>query len=79
MGADEIGVVGDGAKVTGVGRPAFALFAHPDKAFPKQTAIGRAELKLADKRRFAERMETRPFVVVISERSLVEIEADDPS
>ena len=35
MGADKIGVVGDSAKVTGVGGAAFALSANPDKTFPK--------------------------------------------
>ena len=34
-------------------------------------------MKLADQSRLAERMETRPFVAVIGDRSLVEIEADD--
>jgi len=77
MGADEIGVVGDGAKVTGVGGAAFALSAHTDEAFPKQAAIGRAEMKFADQSRFADRMETRPFAMTIGECSLVEIEADD--
>src|SRR5437016_13962534 len=76
MGADEIGVVGDGAKVAGVGGAAFALSARTDEAFPEKAAISRAEMKLADQSRFAERMETRPFVAVIGDRSLVEIEAD---
>jgi len=48
-----------------------------NKAFPKQTAIRRAEMKLADQSRFAQRMETRPFSMDIADRSLVEIEADD--
>ena len=34
-------------------------------------------MKLADQGRFAKRMETRPFIAVISYRSLVDIEADD--
>jgi hypothetical protein len=50
MSADEIGVVGDGAKVTGVRGVAFALSTRTDEAFPKQAAIGRAEMKLADLR-----------------------------
>src|SRR6267378_908591 len=74
--ADEIGVVGDGTKVTGVCGATFALSARTDQAFPEQAAIGRAEMKLADQSRLAERMETRPFVAVIGDRSLVEIEAD---
>src|SRR5262249_57489627 len=61
MGADEIGVVGDGAKVAGVGGAAFAFSARTDEAFPKQAAIGRAEMKFADQSRFADRMEKRPF------------------
>ena len=77
MSADEIGVVGDGAKVTGVRGVAFALSTRTDEAFPKQSAIGRAEMKLADQSRFAERMETRPFASAIGECSLVKIEADD--
>ena len=77
MGADEIGVVSNGAKVTGVGRATFALFSRADQAFSKQTAIGRAEMKLADQCRFAECMEPRPFVVVIVDRSLIEIKADN--
>jgi len=74
MGAQEIGVVGDGAKVTRVGGAAFFLTAGTDEAFPEQAAIGRAEMKLVDQSRFAERMEPRPFVVIIGDRSLVEIE-----
>ena len=34
-------------------------------------------MKLADQSRFAERMETRPLIVVFVDRSLVEIKADD--
>src|SRR6516165_5305438 len=77
MDAQEIGVVGDGAKVTRVGGPALFLTADADEAFPEQAAIGRAEMKLADQSRFAECMEPRPFVVVIVDRSLIEIKADD--
>src|SRR6516164_9789268 len=77
MGADEIGVVSNGAKVTGVGRATFALFSRADQALPKQTAIGRAEMKLADHGRFAEWMEPRPFVMAVGECSLIEIKADD--
>ena len=35
MGADEIAVIGDGAKVTGVGGATFALSARADEAFPE--------------------------------------------
>ena len=35
MGADEIGVVRDGAKVAGVGGTAFTLAARTDEAFPE--------------------------------------------
>ena len=76
MGAHEIRVVDDGAKVTGVGGAAFLLAASADKSFPEQAAIGRAEMKLANQSRFCERVETCPCVV-IGDRSLVEIEADD--
>ena len=77
MGAYEIWVVDDSAKVTGVGGATFSLPAGADKAFPEQAAIGRAEMKLADQSRFGERMEMGPLVVIIGDRSLVEIEADD--
>ena len=77
MGAHEIRVVDDGPQVTGVGGAAFLLTASADKAFPEQAAIGRAEMKLANQSWFGERVETCPFVVVIGDRSLVEIEADD--
>jgi hypothetical protein len=36
MGADEIGVAGDGTKVTGVCGATFALSAHTDQAFPER-------------------------------------------
>ena len=63
VGADEVRVVGDRAQIAGIGGAAFVFGADPDQPFPKEPAIGRAEMKFADQRGLAERMKARPLVI----------------
>jgi hypothetical protein len=77
MGADQVGVVGDPAEIARIGEGAFAFFADPGEPFPEQPAIDRAEMKLADQRRLAERTEPRPLGGVIGNRASIAIEAHD--
>src|SRR5947209_20630375 len=77
VGADKVGIVGDGAEVAGIGRAAFALSADPDQSLPEQPAIDRAEMELADQGRFAECVELCPFGGIIGDRAPIAIEAED--
>src|SRR5216683_256008 len=77
VGADKVGVVGNGAQITGIGGAALAFSADPDEPLPEQSPIDRSEMKLADQGGFAELVKTRPFVGVVGNRPPVTIEADD--
>src|SRR5271155_6081096 len=77
VGTDKIRVGGDGVKITGIGGTALAFTAGTDEPLPKQTAIGRTELELADQGGFAECMKPRPPIAVVGDRTPVEVEADD--
>src|SRR3954451_24532918 len=77
VSADKIGVVGNGAEISRIGRAAFAFAADPDQSLPEQPAVGGPEMKLADQGRFAQLMELRPHGGIITDRAPIPVEADD--
>ena len=76
VGADEVGIVGDCVQIAGIGGAAFAFSANPDESLPKETAVGRTEVKFTDQRGLAERMKAPP-ILVTGDRPSVAVEADD--